>query len=62
MSLYRSEVMKYYKVAMPREMAWDVLNELGMRGLNQFVDQNENEPMFQRKYAQTIKRCDEVEM
>jgi hypothetical protein len=30
--------MKYYKVSMPREMAWDVLNELGGKGLNQFVD------------------------
>lgn len=62
MSLFRSERMGYYNLVMPRESAWDVLNELGEKSCLEFIDQNPNEPAFGRPFSNTIKRCEEIEL
>lgn len=61
MSLFRSERMGYYNLVMPRESAWDVLNELGEKSCLEFIDQNPNDPAFGRPFSNIIKRCEEVE-
>ena len=61
MSLFRSERMGYYNLVMPRESAWDVLNELGEKSCLEFIDQNPNEPAFGRPFSNIIKRCEEIE-
>lgn len=62
MSLFRSERMGYYHITMPREGTWDVLNELGQKGYNQFIDMNPNEPFFNRPFSGQIKRLEELEL
>jgi V-type H+-transporting ATPase subunit a len=37
MSLFRSERMNYYNISLPRENAWEILNELGETDGIQFV-------------------------
>lgn len=62
MSLFRSERMGYYNLVMPREAAWDVLNELGEKSCLEFIDQNPNEPAFGRPFSNILKRCEEIEV
>lgn len=62
MSLFRSERMGYYNLVMPRESAWDVLNELGERSCLEFIDQNPTDPAFGRPFSNIIKRCEEIEV
>jgi V-type H+-transporting ATPase subunit a len=61
MSMFRSDRMGYYTLHMPREYAWEVINELGALDCLQFVDQNTNEAGFNRPYANYIRRCEDLE-
>jgi V-type H+-transporting ATPase subunit a len=47
---------------MPRESAWDVLNELGEKSCLEFIDQNPNDPAFGRPFSNILKRCEEIEV
>ncbi len=46
---------------MPREHAWEVLNQLGELNALQFVDLNADQPVFSKPYSNFVKRCDEME-
>lgn len=61
MSLFRSERMGYYQLIMPRENAWEILNDLGEANALQFVDRNPDDMAFSRPFAAQIKRCEEIE-
>mmetsp|Transcript_8101 Transcript_8101/g.15942 ORF Transcript_8101/g.15942 Transcript_8101/m.15942 type:complete len:802 (-) Transcript_8101:2450-4855(-) len=61
MGLLRSEEMGYYNLVMPYESAWSILNRIGRLNSLQFVDLNPHENVFNRTYAQHIRRCDEAE-
>jgi len=61
MSMFRSDRMGYYTLHMPREYAWEVINELGALDCLQFVDQNTSEAGFHRPYANYIRRCEDLE-
>jgi len=61
MSLFRSDPMGLYNLVMPRENAWEILNELGELDALQFIDLNAHETAFNRPYANYIKRCEELE-
>lgn len=61
MSLFRSDRMGYYNILMPREYAWEVLNELGELDAIQFVDLNSNETAFNRPYSNHVKRAEDLE-
>ena len=39
MSLFRSEEMGYYDLIMPKESAWEILNEIGELDAVHFLDQ-----------------------
>jgi V-type H+-transporting ATPase subunit a len=62
MSLFRSERMGYYNIVMPRESAWEIMNEIGELSALQFVDLNEHEQTLTRPYSSHIKRCEELEL
>ena len=62
MSLFRSDRMGYYNIVMPRESAWEIMNELGEVSSLQFVDLNEHEQVFARPYSTYVKRCEEMEI
>lgn len=53
---YRSKPMKYYNLLIPRESAWDVMNELGALESIHFVDYDTTLPMINRPFANYIKR------
>jgi hypothetical protein len=38
------------------------LNFLGEANSIQFVDMNENEPLYHRAFAKDVKRCEEIEI
>jgi len=46
---------------MPREYAWEVVNELGQLDCLQFVDLNSNEIGFNRPYSNYVRRCEDLE-
>jgi len=52
--------MKYYNLVVPRESAWDVMNELGRISSLHFVDYNPLIPMINRPFANYIKRCEDT--
>ena len=43
MGIYRSEEMRLYSLTVPKDDAWNVMNEFGDIGLTQFIDLNKNE-------------------
>jgi len=53
--------MGYFTILMPREYAWEVLNQLGELDALQFVDLNADQAAFNKPYANFVKRCDEME-
>lgn len=56
---FRSEDIDYYNLIMPRENAWEILNELGELDALHFVE-NESGANFSKPFANFIKRCEEV--
>ena len=61
MGFLRSEEMGYYSIVIPIDQAWEVLNQLGKLSAVQFVDQNSDQQVFNRRYASYIRRCEEAE-
>lgn len=61
MGFLRSEEMGYYSIVIPNDQAWEVLNQLGKLSAVQFVDQNSDQAVFNRRYASYIRRCEEAE-
>lgn len=61
MGFLRSEKMGYYSIVIPSDQAWEVLNQLGKLSAVQFVDQNSDLAVFNRRYASYIRRCEEAE-
>jgi len=51
MSLFRSERMLYYEFRMPRESAWEILNEIGEIDCVEFIDQNSDKAAFARPFS-----------
>jgi V-type H+-transporting ATPase subunit a len=48
--------MKYYNLVIPRESAWEVMNQLGDLECLHFVDYDPSLPMINRPFANYIKR------
>ncbi len=48
MSLFRSEEMGLYDLIIPKESAWDILNELGEINGVHFIDQEPDIPIYHR--------------
>lgn len=61
MSLFRSEDMNLYQLAVPKDDAQSVMNELGDVGLSHFVDLNSEESPYNLPYTQQIKACENAE-
>jgi hypothetical protein len=53
--------MTLYQIAIPKDDAWDVMNQLGNLNLAHFIDLNKGEQPFNLPYANQIKRCEETE-
>ena len=53
--------MELYRVTIPKDDAWKVVEALGNTEATHFIDLNKNEQPFNLPYAQRIKLCDETE-
>lgn len=60
MGLLRSEDMVLYEISIPKDNAWDVMNELGYLNIIHFIDLNESEQNFNLVYAGYVKRCEQT--
>lgn len=60
MNFYRSQTMHHYKLIIPRESAWNVMNELAEKDCIHFVDYDPLLPTISRPFANYIKRCDDL--
>ncbi|XP_065211515.1 V-type proton ATPase 116 kDa subunit a 1-like isoform X2 [Planococcus citri] len=60
-SLFRSEEMTLCQLFLQSEAAYACVSELGELGLVQFVDLNPDVNVFQRKFVNEVRRCDEME-
>lgn len=61
MGIYRSEIMRLYQLTVPKDDAWNVMNEFGDVGLAHFIDLNKDESPFTLPYTTQIKQCEESE-
>lgn len=61
MSMFRSEDMEYCRLVLPRESAWETLDELGKVGCLHQVDSESHIPNISRPFYNQTKRCDEVD-
>jgi len=61
MSLFRSEEMEFYTLAVTTDHAWEMMNELGEFDGLQFLDLNASESTLTRQYTSQIKRCEDLE-
>ena len=59
--LFRSEAMELYRLTIPKDDAWRVIESLGNLDLAHFIDLNRNENAFNLPYATRVKLCDETE-
>lgn len=53
--------MNLYQLAVPKDDAQSVMNELGDVGLSHFVDLNSEESPYNLPYTQQIKACENAE-
>lgn len=53
--------MTLYQIAIPKDDAWEVMNEIGNLNVAHFIDLNLGEQPFNLPYANQIKRCEETE-
>ncbi|XP_078464236.1 V-type proton ATPase 116 kDa subunit a 4-like [Lampetra fluviatilis] len=60
-SLFRSEEMCLAQLFLQSEAAYSCVSELGELGLVQFRDLNAGVNLFQRKYVNDVRRCEEME-
>ncbi|EGR28846.1 v-type ATPase 116kda subunit family protein, putative [Ichthyophthirius multifiliis] len=60
MSIFRSEDMKYCRLVVPSESAWETINELGKINALHQIDQEPEVSAMHRPYFNYVKRCDEV--
>ncbi|XP_012159480.1 V-type proton ATPase 116 kDa subunit a isoform X5 [Ceratitis capitata] len=60
-SLFRSEEMTLCQLFLQSEAAYACVSELGELGLVQFRDLNPDVNVFQRKFVNEVRRCDEME-
>lgn len=61
MSLFRSETMNLYQLAVPKDDAQSVMNEFGDIGLAHFIDLNTEESPYNLPYTAQIKACENTE-
>ncbi|KAF1765396.1 hypothetical protein GCK72_005348 [Caenorhabditis remanei] len=60
-SIYRSEHMKLCQIFFQSESAYQCVAELGELGLAQFIDLNEEQNSYQRKFVNEVRRCEEMD-
>ena len=53
--------MELYRVTIPKDDAWKVIEAMGNMGVAHFVDLNKSEQPFNLPYATRIKSCEEAE-
>jgi len=53
--------MELYRLTIPKDDAWRVIESLGNLDLAHFIDLNKNENAFSLPYATRVKLCDETE-
>lgn len=58
---FRSEKMELYRLTIPKDDAWRVIESLGNKNVAHFIDLNKSEQLFSLPYAFRLKMCDETE-
>jgi len=53
--------MKLYTLQIPKDVAWDVMFDMGQAGHSQFIDLNKDEPVHTLPYHRQVKACEEAE-
>lgn len=53
--------MRLYQLNVPKDDAWNVMNEFGDVGKAQFIDLNKDESPYNLPYTNQIKSCEETE-
>lgn len=61
LTIFRSEKMELYRLTIPKDEAWKVIESLGNKNVAHFVDLNKQEQLFNLPYAFRLKMCDETE-
>lgn len=62
MGIFRSELMVHKRIRIPKDFAYDIMNELGkMQDAIEFSDLNKDNFEAKKSYQGIISRCDEIE-
>ena len=59
--MFRGKDMSYGQLLVPMTIAIETVEKVGQIGKIQFIDMNDNVSTFERRYANEIKRCEEIE-
>ena len=53
--------MRLYTLQIPKDDAWNVMNQMGEVGFSQFIDLNKDEPVHTLPYHRQVKACEDAE-
>eukprot|EP00039_Didymoeca_costata_P020228 m.340539 g.340539 ORF g.340539 m.340539 type:complete len:822 (+) comp19350_c0_seq1:98-2563(+) len=59
-TLFRSEQMVQAELFLPNEAAYECVNALGEQELVEILDQNDEENVFEFRFVNEVRRCDEI--
>jgi hypothetical protein len=54
---YRSEDVDLYKIAIPKDSDWEIMNKLGHANFLHFVDLNKHEQVQHLRYFSQVRRA-----
>jgi len=60
MGIWRSEQMELYRISIPKDDIWTVVQEIGESNFAHFIDLNKDGKAYSLPYAFRIKMCDET--
>jgi len=53
--------MRLYQLTVPKDDAWEIMNDFGENGLSHFIDLNKDEQPYSLPYTPQVKACEESE-
>lgn len=53
--------MRLYQLTVPKDDAWEIMNDFGEHSLSHFIDLNKDEQPYSLPYTAQVKSCEESE-
>lgn len=60
--MFRSETTKYFRMHIPVDSGWEIMNELGKMDMIQFEDLQRDKLAAHKSFAKNVHRCEEMKI